>query len=177
MTQIAQVGVKCKSVFTHSLQFSSQGACYNPSASPHAAWCLGSITNTATGAQAPATCTEQFMNSKSGGNTQNSAPRCSALVPPAFSVIHSCSFPHSYLLTYFWCQNLGFQTLPSQAPLTLQPVLFLFLRRHPSFHKTSLQTTLFKGDKLYPKSLTLIWIWRIKICHIHTQKARKIHGS
>lgn len=178
MTQITHMGIKYKPVFTHSLQFSFLRACYNPSASPHAAWPPGSIvTNTTTGAQAPATYIKQFMNSKSGGNTQNSAPRCSASLPPAISVIHSSSFPDSYLLSYFWCQKLEFQTIPSQALLILQPTLLLPLRRHPSFPKTSIQTTLFKGGKLYPKSLALIWIWRMKICHIHTEKARKIHGS
>lgn len=86
MTQITHVGIKYKPVFTHSLQFSFLRACYNPSASPHAARPPGSIvTNTTTGAQAPATYIKQFMNSKSGGNTQNSAPRCSASLPPAIS--------------------------------------------------------------------------------------------
>lgn len=167
--RITHVGIKYQPVFTHSLQFSSLGACHTPPGRI--------VTNTTTGAQAPATYIKQFMNSVSRGNKQNSAPRRFASLPPAISAIHSSSFPDSYLLSFFWHQKLEFQTLPSQAPLMLQPTLLLPLRRHPSFPKTSIQTTLFKAGKPYPKSLALVWIWRMKICHIHTQKARKIHGS
>lgn len=120
---------------------------YNPSASPsccptswqhcykhHHRWCPGTSHEHRTVHELP----------KPGRNTEF----CSISLPPAISVIHSSSFPHSYLL--IWHQKLGFQTLPSQAPLILQPTLLLPLRRHPSFPKTSIQTTLFKGDKLYP---------------------------
>lgn len=131
MTWITHVGIKCKPVFTESLQFSSLGPCYNPSASPHAAQPPGSIvTNTITGAQAPATyinsswTPDEFMM-----NMQNSVPRCSTSLPPTISIIHSSSFLDSYLLSYFWCQKLEFQTLPSQASLILQSTLLLPLRQ------------------------------------------------
>lgn len=76
MTQITQAGIEYKPVFTHSLQFGSQGACTTLLLPPRAARPLGSIvTNTTTGgAQAPATSIEQFMNSPSQEETQNSAP-------------------------------------------------------------------------------------------------------
>lgn len=80
-------------VFSHSLQFSSLGACHTPPG--HI------VTNTTTGAQAPATYIKQFMNSVLRGNKQNSAPRCFTSLPPAVSAIHSSSFPDSYLLSYF----------------------------------------------------------------------------
>lgn len=51
------------------------------------------------------------------------------------SVTHSPPPPQTAALVHlccFWFEKLGFQTLPSQAPLTLQPTLLLPTGRHPT---------------------------------------------
>lgn len=79
--------------------------------------------------------------------------------PPAMSVSHSRLPPQtaaSVHFCYFWFQKLGFQTLPSQAPLILQPVLLLPVGRHP----TVLPKLAFRQHCLQERSYSpKPWLW------------------